>query len=255
MKLSDLKMGDIIVNRKGQVGLYTIRKNNGFIIYQDGGYDDVECTFNEDLKDIYDGEEYDIMQVYREYFGNMICFSDYEDADLIFERDEAWKNPNIKEKQKLKDTDKKIQIQEDTHISIITQCFYGNRTVTKIGRNRVKQFLLGHLDDSLVNPQELELVNIRTILVPNTNHIVIVYDEHAEYEYINTKFPRMYERESAEYLEYWGEELKPYISCSIPEINLELHTRCFACRINANGEFQSLRTDDWKTFIDYFPVK
>ncbi len=256
MKLQDLKIGDIIINRKGQVGMYTVRRNNGYILYQDGGYDDVSYTFNDDLTDIYDGEDYDIMQIYREYFGGMICFSDYDEADLIFNRDEKWKNPNIKEKQCIEITKEKKNVDNDDSISIIAQCFYGNQTGTKINRNKVKQFLLGYIDDSLpISKKELESVNIKTLLVPHTDNIVIVYDEHKEYEYINVDFPEMYKRIGHKYIEKWGEELKPYVSCFIPEINFELHTRCFACRIDDYGKLQSLQNDDYKSFIHYFPIK
>jgi len=253
MTLKDLQIGDIIVNRKGQVGLYTIRKNEGFILYQDGGYDDVAFAFNDDLTDKYEGKEYDIMQVYREYFGGMICFTDYEDSDLIFERDETWKNPNIKEKHNLDIIKEQIKVKNKDLISIIVQCYYGNRTGTEINRNEVKKLLMG--DPLKPTQEELDSVNVQTILVPNTKNIVIVYDKNKEDEYVNNTFPQLYAREGADYLERWGEELTPYISCSIPEMNIELHTRCFACRIDEDGILQSLQNDDWKTFIHYFPAR
>jgi len=138
-------------------------------------------------------------------------------------------------------------------ISIIVQCYYGNRTGTEINRNEVKKLLMG--DPLKPTQEELDSVNVQTILVPNTKNIVIVYDKNKEDEYVNNTFPQLYAREGADYLERWGEELTPYISCSIPEMNIELHTRCFACRIDEDGILQSLQNDDWKTFIHYFPAR
>lgn len=141
-------------------------------------------------------------------------------------------------------------------IAIITQAFYGNRTGTTIKAQNVKKFLLGYVDDDLsTSPGELESMNVEYILVPNSDNIAIVYDKHAEDEYINVSFPETYERDGAEYLARWGEELKPHITCEIPEFNFKLYTRCFACRINECGELQSLQENDYLKFIDFFPAR
>lgn len=44
------------------------------------------------------------------------------------------------------------------------------------------------------------------------------------------------------------------VSCKIPELNFEIHTRCFACRIDENGDFQSLEAGDGEKYIKYFTV-
>ena len=72
---------------------------------------------------------------------------------------------------------------------------------------------------------------------------------------MNVKFPQMLAEDGAKYLANTGRELTPWISCSIPEIGIELHSRCFACRIDENGEFQSLEDGDGEAFINFFPVR
>ena len=92
MTIKDLRTNDIILQRAGHVGMYIEKEGAGYIMYQSGGYDDVECTFNEDLTDAVDGENFDIMQVYR-HKNVFIYFDDYKEADLIYVRDESWVMP------------------------------------------------------------------------------------------------------------------------------------------------------------------
>lgn len=92
MTTKELKTNDIIVQRAGHIGMYIEKDGNGYIIYPNGGYDEVDVTYNEDLTDAIDGEKFDIMLVYR-YDHGVICFNDYKEADLVFVRDEAWKMP------------------------------------------------------------------------------------------------------------------------------------------------------------------
>ena len=138
-------------------------------------------------------------------------------------------------------------------IRIITQGFYGNRVATEIERENVNFFLKGILSPELF-PDGDKNVNRKIVRVPTTDNIVIVYDKNREDEYVNEEFPEIYARSGAEYKEHTGKEMTMYVSCEIPEINLTLHTRCFACRIDENGELQSLENGDSKYFIDYFTI-
>lgn len=138
-------------------------------------------------------------------------------------------------------------------IKIITQGFYGNRVATEIKRENVNFFLKGILSPELF-PEGDKNVDRKIVRVPNTDNIVIVYDQNEEDEYVNKDFAEIYKRSGAEYKEHTGKEMTMYVSCEIPEINLTLHTRCFACRIDENGELQSLENGDGKYFIDYFTV-
>lgn len=71
------------------------------IIYQTGGYDFADPVFDDDLTST-DGEtDFDIMQVYRGY-DEVLSFSDYDEGDLIFERDETWEGP-VSDRRKAKE--------------------------------------------------------------------------------------------------------------------------------------------------------
>lgn len=139
-------------------------------------------------------------------------------------------------------------------IFVICQYFYGNRTGTEINRNEVDYFLRGYISREYFRTEDIRDVARRIVHVPTSENIVIVYDQTQEDRYTNEEFPEIYARDGAEYLARWGEELKMHVSCEIPEIGFKIHTRCFACRIGEDGVLQSLEKDDYKHFIEYFPV-
>ena len=88
------------------------------------------------------------------------------------------------------------------------------------------------------------------IRVPDTDNLVIVYDQIQEDKYVNEDFPRFYSREAEDYRKHTGRELTMYVTCSIPEIDVELHTRCFACRIDENGQFSQFVYDTMAEAVD-----
>lgn len=92
MTAKDLKNGDIILQRAGHIGMYIDKDGEGYILYPTSGYDDVDPTYNDDLTDATGDAQFDIMRVYRYEYG-MISFSDYEEGELIFVRDESWIKP------------------------------------------------------------------------------------------------------------------------------------------------------------------
>lgn len=49
-----------------------------------------------------------------------------------------------------------------------------------------------------------------------------------------------------------GKEFTGYISCVISELQLELHTRCFACRMDPDGTLQSIEGEDIEKVLQYF---
>lgn len=138
-------------------------------------------------------------------------------------------------------------------IFVISQFFYGNRTGTEIKRENIDYFLHGYLGDCI--PERIKDVNRKTVKVPGSENIVIVYDQTQEDRYINVEFPEIYAREEKRYLKDGGEELKIHVSCEIPELGFKIHTRCIACRIDENGVLQSLEDGDGEKFIAYFPIK
>lgn len=140
-------------------------------------------------------------------------------------------------------------------IFIISQFFYGNRTGTEVERDWVDHFLRGHISREHYSPIDVQNVVRKTVRVPGSENIVIVYDQTQEDRYVNVEFPEIYAEDGAEYLARWGEELKMHVSCEIPEIDFKIHTRCFACRMDENGVLQSLERDDYKQFIHFFPAR
>ena len=139
-------------------------------------------------------------------------------------------------------------------IYIISQLFYGNRTGTEISREHVGHFLRGYIGDCC-DSEAVKDVNCQIVHVPNSENVVIVYDQTQEDQYVNVEFPKLYAQEGADYMKHWGEQLKMHVSCEIPEIGLKIHTRCFACRIDENGILQSLEEGDEAVFMHYFPVR
>lgn len=261
MMKKDLMNGDIIVTRGGYLGVVIADAER--IFYQSIGSDDL-LMFNEDLTyNDTNAEDDDIMEVYR---GEDFLEIENEEGWAIYQRDPQWKRPTKEEMEKRSKEreEKRLQyIEEMTlasleqnnaeKIEIVTQCFYGNRTGTKIHRENINGFLRGYLSPEYFHDEES--VDRKFIRVPNVEHIVIVYDQTQEDEYVNIKFPTLYEEEGDDYKNRWGEELTMQVTCKIPEIDLELHTKCFACRIDETGEFQSIQDEDIEKFIHYFPIK
>lgn len=261
MTKKDLMTGDIIVNRSGYLGV--ILKDEDKVLYQTIGYD-MLSDFNDDLT--FDDEDYrdgDIMEVYRD--ASFLGVDNEEDV-VIYQRDYNWHRPSKEEREayeksleeerqkKLAEIRKSTQTEQDNSIFIIAQCFYGNRTGLEIKRTDVDSFLLGYtssVDLSLTG----KTVDRKIVRVPGTDNVVIVYDQNQEDNYVNVKFPEHYKENAKEYKERTGREFTMYVSCSIPEIGFEIHTRCFACRIDDNGELQSLENGDGEKFIQYFPLK
>lgn len=126
---------------------------------------------------------------------------------------------------------------KNNQINIVSQAFYGNRTATEISREKLDRFILGYLDDY---PNDYPID--RTIIkVPNTDNIVIVYNKYKEEERRALK---------EEVLNKDNYHIKPL--AVIPEENIEIYSRCIACRMNAEGELESLQNDDYDKLINYF---
>lgn len=111
-------------------------------------------------------------------------------------------------------------------IRIIAQAFYGNKTVTEINVEDMDRFILGYLDKNMPITEEIS----RTIVkVPNTDNLVIVYNEAQEDKY---------------------DDCTPL--AEIPEENLKIFSRCIACRIDNSGNFMSIEPEDVEIINNYF---
>ena len=270
MKKEELMNGNIVATRDGYLGVvikYGDGSDDGYILYQEIGMDDL-MLFNDDLT-CEDGEDWDIMEVFG-YHSGTYSFYEIETGNPMpdWSREPDWQRPTPKERearaaeferQRLQRIEEWRQQEEERRklaeerrkdcISIITQAFYGNRTGTEIRRDDVKSFIRGNLSPR--PGDDFSDVELRTIPVPSDENIVIVYDQTREDEYLHSDLARMAEERFKEF----GEYPYYYITCSIPELGVELHTRCFACRIDENGVFQSLEDGDGEKFIDYFPLR
>lgn len=122
-------------------------------------------------------------------------------------------------------------------INIIAQAFYGNRVATEIDKENIDSFILGYMDGEVPSEKSID----RTIIhIPNTDGIVIVYNKHEEERNRKLKDRALKE---ANYV------MKPL--AVIPEENIELYGRCIACRMNADGELESLKENDFDIIIKY----
>lgn len=225
MKKNELMTGDIVVLKSGKLAVVIRNEKEDYLLYQECGWECLE-DYDDDMVYLYpseDGFVDAIMQVYRVPSGG-IGFADYEDEEAIYERDSAW----VRTIEGISlDLDEQNDTEENDRMFIIAQQFYGNRTGTEIERCKVDLFLRGCMDEDLF--ADSDKVNRKIVRVPNSDNIVIVYDQAQE-----------------------DENDKLRVSCEIPEIGFKIHTRCFACRMDKNGKFQSLEKGDTEKFIKYF---
>ena len=248
MKKNELRNGDIVITRDGFMGVVIKTEVEEYIMYSnEGGYDLLE-DYNEEMVHEYDPEEANIMQVYRADSG--VCsFFDYEDFEPIFERDDAWTRPT-KEEMEAREEVKKIEHEKEKAemkkrmenaqkhlITIMTQAFYGNRTITQIKKDGVDGFVLGNVDGDVMTWQKVDRTIVR---VPGTDNLVIIYNGIKEVEALQRKEKALKEK---------GYEMKPL--AVIPEENLEIYSRCIVCRMNEIGELESLQNDDYDKFMHY----
>lgn len=248
MTKKELKTGDIIVTRAGYLGV--VLKDEEYILYQEIGMDLLD-EFNDDLTfadpDYSNG---DVMHVYRG-----CSFIDLDDNDPYWEREENWKRPTEEERYareameeemrqavlellRGENTEKAVLngVGED-RILIVSQAYYGNRTETDIRRQNIDNFILGYQSDKTKIMEPID----RTILrIPDTDNLVMIYNKFMEEEHLLKK---------AELLEKENYHLKPL--AVIPELGIELYSRCIVCRMNENGEFDSLQDEDYEKFMKY----
>ena len=133
-------------------------------------------------------------------------------------------------------------------IFVVAQSYYGNRTGLELKRSDIEEFFNDCLSEGSV-------AILKTVLVPGSDNIVVVYDQTREDEYVNEDFPALYATHAAKYRERWGEDMVMHPTCEIPEINFKIHTRCFACRMGENGALQSLENGDGEKYVHYFPIR
>ena len=193
-----------------------------------------------------DGWDYDITAVYRVPEGSAISFLDYKDEepiyeradeDPIFERDEeehlAINIPDIFRH--------RPSVEKKEQIRIVTQAFYGNRTATEIEKDELDGFVLGCLDAGLFESMHKEEEIDRTVVrIPGAEYLALIYNKYQEQK-------RLEEKE--ECFQEEGYVMKPL--ATIPELGLNIYSRCIVCRMDAEGEPASLEPEDYELFMEY----
>lgn len=125
-------------------------------------------------------------------------------------------------------------------ICIISQAFYGNRTGTEIRRENIDRFILGYQTDDF---DVTEAIDRTVIHLPGSDNLVLVYNKYQEEERLKVKERALREDNYV---------IKPL--AAIPELNLEIYSRCVVCRMNADGVFESLAEGDfeiWDCYLAY----
>ena len=125
-------------------------------------------------------------------------------------------------------------------ICIIAQAFYGNRTGTEIRRENIDRFILGYQTDDFDVTEPVD----RTIIhLPGSDNLVLIYNKYQEEERLEVKKRALRED---------GYILKPL--ASIPELNLDIYSRCIVCRMNADGVLDSLCEGDYEIWGRYLAL-
>ena len=122
-------------------------------------------------------------------------------------------------------------------IDIIVQAYYGNRVGTTISRDRIDSFILGHINGEIPSYEQIDRIIIR---LPNEDGIAIVYNKYAEDNGIKFKERALTEGNYA---------MKPL--AIIPELDIELYSRCIACRVDKDDNIISLKSGDYDKVIKY----
>lgn len=132
----------------------------------------------------------------------------------------------------------------DERIFIIAQAFYGNRTGTYMTPSGLDRFIWGCLRNEEPNEQFRE--GRKIVPLPESESLVIIYNEHQE------KRVRMDRAKYAEeFRKEHGSNYTPKPTAVIPELNLEIYSRCIVCRQDPDGVFKSLEKEDGKIFSKY----
>ena len=119
------------------------------------------------------------------------------------------------------------------YITVMAQGYYGYNVITKIKNENIDKFILGIHEDNY--PEYLmkdKKIDRSIIEVPDTDNLVIVYNKYKEEKNVKENMKR---------------------SAIIPELDISLHSKCIACRIDKNGNLESLQPEDVDTILKYFP--
>lgn len=125
-------------------------------------------------------------------------------------------------------------------LSIVIQAFYGNRMGTEVYEDEVDSRILGHTSLPLKFPDDNEKVDRTIINLPCGDNLVMIYNKYQEDRALKRKEEVFVKKNYV---------IKPL--ATIPELGIELYSRCAVCRINGEGRLLSLKDGDYETVIKY----
>lgn len=241
----DLKTGDIVVLRDGELGVVIVEKE--VILFQNNGMDYLD-EYEDDL--LLNRElnvpECDIMQVLRGWYDSAISFLDPYDGEMVFERvdDIGFVEKKDRSKSLSKEADAEMPDgrtgTKRNYLEIISQAFYGNRTLTQLYPENMDRFILGYLDESLEVTEPID----RTIVhLPGSDKLVLVYNKFQEEEHRGMREEAFREH---------NYKMKPL--AEIPELDLVLYSRCIALRMEEDGSFSSIEEEDGEILDKYLYI-
>ena len=216
----DLKTGDIVVLRNGELGVVIL--DTEIILYQNIGFDDLDL-FSDTLESLSDGEEYDIVSVYSGD-GGPIGFYDYKDGHLVFDRDGA--------------TEPEEEEPEWETFSAAVRWLSGKWEITNVAKKWLDINLLKY--PSMIAEKDCKL-DRSMIRIPGTQNLYVLYNKYYEQEQLDILSGIKDVR--------WKDEVVPVFR--IPEENVVLHCHCIICRMDANMEPESLQEGDEALFSRY----
>ena len=274
MKKNELMNGDIVVLSSGTIAVVIGEGNDAYLLYQYGGFEFLDEYYDEDLYNEIDEDM--VMQVFRSNGG--FGFEGVDQEVPIWERDEAWECPTEHEREEQHRlaveryeaeckaaAERRIEARKDL-LFIVAQGFYGNRTGTEIRKEDIDRLLPGYHSADLPaeKPNEGNLIHLKEdidrfilgyqtdeypaeepidrsiIHLPGSDSLVLIYNKYQEAERLEIK-ERVFKEDN--YV------IKPL--ATIPELNLEIYSRCIVCRMIADGEFASLEDGDYEIWGRY----
>ncbi|MGN0794276.1 MAG: hypothetical protein ACI4MG_07395 [Aristaeellaceae bacterium] len=252
MKRNELKNGDLVVMRRGGIAVVIDDGQAPYLLYVSGGFEYLDDFYDDDLVD--EDNDDAVMQVFRP--DGRFGFEGIDEEVPIFERDAAWTRPISEGEAKVREIQRARQAEweaqrraqaeaaraqgsqhRDPTIFIITQAYYGNRTGTEISPEAVDGFILGHQDDL---PDEQARADRAVVRLPGSDKLVLIYNKAAEEDRLADK-ERCFKED--------GYVMKPL--ATIPEMGLELYSRCIVCRMNEEGGFESVECGDDEIWTRY----
>ncbi len=259
----DLRTGDIVEQRNGDLGV--VIKDHEFILYQAGGLDEL-AIFTEDL--FVDGTDRsgDIFKVYRA-FDEPMGFDHRFEGSVVFSRRNTQKVR--KRAQELNDRHdpvagkfRAIILEPHYRRCHLTYLNPNERHEVRTVNNQKTGQMIDDIDIALSEAPSMtvcgQLKVARTLVpVPETENVFFIYNEFQETWHLQN------EKEHQEMSRKWRmnhssatstKELKeidiPSI-VDIPEHKISICSRCLIVRMNASGELDDLRPEDYEAAKKY----